>query len=100
MENLKQGATKIVAVTVEELQSLMTTIVRNELELLITNPHFGDGFKDELWDRSQAASFLGISEQTLIKLVLEGKILAQRSGRKYHFLKSAVLNFLRAKTEY
>ena len=42
MEELKQGATKIVAVTVEELQSLMTTIVRNELELLITNPHLGD----------------------------------------------------------
>ena len=100
MENLEQSATKIVAVSIEELQLVMTNVVRRELEILVNNPHLGDDFKDELWDRKQAASFLGISEQTLIKLVFEGKILAQKSGRKYHFLKSSVLKFLKAKTEY
>ena len=78
----------------------MSNVVRKELETLVNNPLLGDDFKDELCDRKQAAAFLGISEQTLIKIVLEGKLLAQKSGRKYHFLKSSIISFLRAKTEY
>ena len=92
--------TRIVTVSLDDLQLMMSNVVRKELETLVANPLLGDDFKDELWDRKQAASFLGISEQTLIKLVFEGKILAQKSGRKYHFLKSSVLKFLKAKTEY
>jgi excisionase family DNA binding protein len=97
METLQ---TRIVTVSLDDLQLMMSNVVRKELETLVTNPLLGDDFKDELWDRKQAAAFLGISEQTLIKIVLEGKILAQKSGRKYHFLKSSIINFLRAKTEY
>ncbi len=97
METLQ---TRIVTVSLEDLQMMMSNVVRTELETLVTNPFLGDDFKDELWDRKQAADFLGISEQTLIKIVLEGKIVAQKSGRKYHFLKSSIITFLRAKTEY
>ena len=92
--------TRIVTVSLDDLQLMMSNVVRKELETLVTNPLLGDDFKDELWDRKQAAAFLGISEQTLIKIVLEGKIIAQKSGRKYHFLKSSIISFLRAKTEY
>ena len=92
--------TRIVTVSLDDLQLMMSNVVRKELETLVNNPLLGDDFKDELWDRKQAAAFLGISEQTLIKIVLEGKILAQKSGRKYHFLKSSIISFLRAKTEY
>ena len=92
--------TRIVTVSLDDLQLMMSNVVRKELETLVANPLLGDDFKDELWDRKQAAAFLGISEQTLIKIVLEGKLLAQKSGRKYHFLKSSVISFLRAKTEY
>jgi excisionase family DNA binding protein len=92
--------TRIVTVSLDDLQLMMSTVVRKELETLVANPLLGDDFKDELWDRKQAAAFLGISEQTLIKIVLEGKLLAQKSGRKYHFLKSSIISFLRAKTEY
>jgi len=49
---------------------------------------------DELWDLKKTSEFLTISDQTLKKLVKEGTIVAQRSGRKYHFLKSNVLKFL------
>lgn len=87
--------TRVVTVSIDDLQTMMSSVVRKELETLISNPHIGDGFKEELWDRSKAAKFLGISEQTLIKLVLEEKLVAQKSGRKYHFLKSSVMNFLR-----
>ena len=97
METLQ---TRIVTVSLDDLQLMMSNVVRKELETLVANPLLGDDFKDELWDRKQAAAFLGISEQTLIKIVLEGKILAQKSGRKYHFLKSSIISFLRAKTEY
>jgi excisionase family DNA binding protein len=97
METLQ---TRVVTVSLDDLQLMMSNVVRKELETLVTNPLLGDDFKDELWDRKQAAAFLGISEQTLIKIVLEGKILAQKSGRKYHFLKSSILKFLRTKTEY
>jgi excisionase family DNA binding protein len=97
METLQ---TRIVTVSLDDLQLMMSNVVRKELETLVANPLLGDDFKDELWDRKQAAAFLGISEQTLIKIVLEGKLLAQKSGRKYHFLKSSIISFLRAKTEY
>jgi len=89
--------TKLVAISVEELQQLMQCTIRQEIEAALQIPVTGAGIQEELWDRKQAASFLGISEQTLVKLVLEGKIIAQRSGRKYHFLKSNILNFLRRK---
>jgi excisionase family DNA binding protein len=92
--------TRIVTVSLDDLQLMMSNVVRKELETLVNNPLLGDDFKDELWDRKQAAAFLGISEQTLIKIVLEGKLLAQKSGRKYHFLKSSIISFLRAKTDY
>ena len=92
--------TRIVTVSLDDLQLMMSNVVRKELETLVANPLLGDDFKDELWDRKQAAAFLGISEQTLIKIVLEGKLMAQKSGRKYHFLKSSIISFLRAKTEY
>jgi hypothetical protein len=97
METLQ---TRIVTVSLDDLQLMMSNVVRKELETLVNNPLLGDDFKDELWDRKQAAAFLGISEQTLIKIVLEGKLLAQKSGLKYHFLKSSIISFLRAKTEY
>ena len=92
--------TRIVTVSLDDLQLMMSNVVRKELQTLVANPLLGDDFKDELWDRKQAAAFLGISEQTLIKIVLEVKLLAQKSGRKYHFLKSSIISFLRAKTEY
>ncbi len=97
METLQ---TRVVTVSLDDLQLMMSNVVRKELETLVTNPLLGDDFKDELWDRKQASAFLGISEQTLIKLVYEGKILAQKSGRKYHFLKSSIISFLRSKLEY
>jgi excisionase family DNA binding protein len=97
---MEPNQTRVVTVSLDDLQLMMSNVVRKELETLVANPLLGDNFKDELWDRKQAAAYLGISEQTLIKIVLEGKLLAQKSGRKYHFLKSSIISFLRAKTEY
>ena len=88
--------TKIVAMSVSELTEIVSHVVRMELQELVNNPVLGDSFTDELWDRKQAATFLGVSEQTLTKVYLEGKLVGQKSGRKYHFLKSSVLKFLKS----
>ncbi|MCF8220687.1 MAG: helix-turn-helix domain-containing protein [Cryomorphaceae bacterium] len=88
---------QIIGISIDELQRIMQGVVRSEIESLLQTPVTGAGITEELWDRKQAAEFLGISEQTLVKLVLEEKIVAQKSGRKYHFLKSSVMNFLRCK---
>ena len=90
---------QIIGISIDELQRIMQGVVRSEIESLLQTPVTGAGITEELWDRKQAASFLGISEQTLVKLVLEEKIIAQKSGRKYHFLKSSVMNFLRGKNQ-
>jgi excisionase family DNA binding protein len=89
---------QIIGISIDELQRIMKGVVRSEIETLLQTPVTGSGFSEELWDRKQAATFLGISEQTLVKLVLEEKIIAQKSGRKYHFLKSSVMNFLKGKS--
>lgn len=89
--------TRIIGISIDELQRIMQGVVRSEIETLLQTPVTGSGLSEELWDRKQAATFLGISEQTLVKLVHEEKIIAQKSGRKYHFLKSSVMNFLKGK---
>ena len=88
---------QIIGISIDELQRIMQGVVRAEIETLLQTPVTGSGFAEELWDRKQAANFLGISEQTLVKLVLEERIIAQKSGRKYHFLKSSVMTFLKGK---
>ena len=89
---------QIIGISIDELQRIMKGVVRGEIESLLQTPVTGAGITEELWDRKQAAGFLKISEQTLVKLVLEEKIVAQKSGRKYHFLKSSVMNFLKGKS--
>jgi len=90
--------TKIIGISLDELQRLMQTTIRGEIESLLQMPVTGNGIQDELWDRKQAAEFLGISEQTITKLYYQGRINGQKSGRKFHFLKSEIINFLKAKS--
>lgn len=92
---LNHMQTQVVTITVDDLVNVMTQVVRAEVQSLANNPMIGEGFSDELWDRKKAADFLGISEQTLTKVYLEGRITGQKSGRKYHFLKSSIMQFLK-----
>ena len=92
---LNHMQTQVVTITVDDLVNVMTQVVRAEVQSVANNPMIGEGFSDELWDRKKAADFLGISEQTLTKVYLEGRITGQKSGRKYHFLKSSIMQFLK-----
>ena len=89
--------TRIVTVSMDDLVDLMSTVVRNEVQLILQSPMLGEGFKDDVLDRKQAAELLKLSEQTLTKLFLEGKIVGQKSGAKYRFLKSSIINYLSTK---
>lgn len=89
--------TRIVTVSMDDLVDLMSTVVRNEVQLILQSPMLGEGFKDEVLDRKQAAELLKLSEQTLTKLYLEGRIVGQKSGAKYRFLKSSIINYLSTK---
>lgn len=89
--------TRIVTVSLDDLVDLMSTVVRNEVQLILQSPMLGEGFKDEVLDRKQAAELLKLSEQTMTKLFLEGKVVGQKSGAQYRFLKSSIVNYLSTK---
>ena len=86
--------TKIVTVSMDDLVDLMSSVVRKEVQIILQSPMLGEGFKDEVLDRKQAADLLKLSEQTLTKLFLEGKLVGQKSGAQYRFLKSSIVNYL------
>lgn len=88
---------QLVTIPVGDLQGMISMAVNSEIEKLINNPRLGEGFKDEVLDRKQAAQLLKLSEQTLTKLFLEGKVVGQKSGSQYRFLKSSIVNYLSTK---
>jgi hypothetical protein len=88
---------QLVTIPVGDLLGMISMAVNTEIEKLINNPRLGEGFKDEVLDRKQAAQLLKLSEQTLTKLFLEGKVVGQKSGSQYRFLKSSIVNYLSTK---
>lgn len=88
---------QLVTIPVGDLLGMISMAVNSEIEKLINNPRLGEGFKDEVLDRKQAAQLLKLSEQTLTKLFLEGKVVGQKSGAQYRFLKSSIVNYLSSK---
>lgn len=95
---METNTIKVVTIPVGELLSMISSTVNSEFEKLVNNPRLGEGFKDEVLDRKQAAQLLKLSEQTLTKLVHEGKVVGQKSGSQYRFLKSSIINYLSLKS--
>ncbi len=91
---MEMNTIKVVTVPVGDLLSMISNAVNAEIEKLVNNPRLGENFKDEVLDRKQAADLLKLSEQTLTKLFLEGKLVGQKSGAQYRFLKSSIVNYL------
>jgi len=94
---METNTIKVVTVPVGDLLNMISSAVNIEIEKLVNNPRLGENFKDEVLDRKQAAELLKLSEQTLTKLFLEGKLVGQKSGAKYRFLKSSIVNYLSTK---
>jgi excisionase family DNA binding protein len=51
---------------------------------------------NEVMTTSEVMKYLKVSRKTVLKLVHEGKITAQKVGKDFRYLKSEVDNFLRA----
>lgn len=90
---------QLVTVPVGDLLGMISIAVNSEIEKLVNNPRLGEGFKDEVLDRKQTAELLKLSEQTVTKLYYQGKIVGQKSGSQYRFLKSSIINFLTSKND-
>ena len=78
---------QIIGISIDELQRIMQGVVRSEIETLLQTPVTGSGFSEELWDRKQAATFLGISEQTLSGCV---KLAEQRVKASTEWMRNMV----------
>ena len=94
---METNTIKVVTVPIGDLLSMISNAVNLEIEKLVNNPRLGEGFKDEVLNRKQAAELLKLSEQTLTKLYLEGRVVGQKSGAQYRFLKSSIVNYLSSK---
>jgi len=54
--------------------------------------------KDEIWTLKKAASVIGISTQTLSKMLLRGEIFGVKPGKKWKLTKHNVSNYLNRKS--
>lgn len=50
--------------------------------------------EDEVMSFKEAAAFLKLNKNTLVKLAREGKIPAQKAGKQWRFSKSALMKWL------
>ncbi len=62
---------------------------------MILNPP-DNGIVNNVMTTSEVMKYLKVSRKTVLKLVHEGKIAAQKVGKDFRYLKSELDNFLRA----
>jgi excisionase family DNA binding protein len=67
------------------------------VDSILSTPLMGDTYKEETWSRAKAAEVLGVTPQTLSKMVLRNEIHAVKPGKKFKFLKSNIMKYLASK---
>ncbi len=77
-----------------ELEELFEKAVQKAVDSIIATPFIGDNYREEMWSRVKAAEVLGVTPQTLSKMVLRNQIHAVKPGKKFKFLKSNIMNYL------
>ena len=80
-----------------DLEELFEKAVQKAVDSIIATPFIGDSYREEMWSRDKAAEVLGVSPQTLSKMVLRNQIHAVKPGKKFKFLKSNIMNYLATK---
>lgn len=88
-------ATPVFILSPEQLEELITKVIKREVGLILNDPSLGGSFSDENWTRARTAKFLGMSEQKLTALALKEEIVGIKSGRTWHFAKSNVMKYIR-----
>ena len=77
-----------------ELDAYIKSIIYNEMRNHSSNAPPPDIDKDEIWTLKKAASVIGISTQTLSKMLLRGEIVGVKPGRKWKLTKHNVTNYM------
>jgi len=80
-----------------DLEELFEKAVQKAVDSIIATPFIGDNYREEMWSRDKAAEVLGVTPQTLSKMVLRNQIHAVKPGKKFKFLKSNIMNYLATK---
>ena len=80
-----------------DLEELFEKAVQKAVDSIIATPFIGDNYREETWSRAKAAAVLGVSPQTLSKMVLRNEIHAVKPGKKFKFLKSNIMKYLASK---
>ncbi len=77
-----------------ELDIYIKDIIYNEVRKLSNNLPPPDIDEDEVWSLQKAAEVIGVSTQTLAKMILRGEIIAVKPGRKWKLTKSNVTKYM------
>ena len=80
-----------------ELDIYIKDIIYNEVRKLSNNLPSPDIDEDEVWSLQKAAEVIGVSTQTLAKMILRGEIIAVKPGRKWKLTKSNVTKYMNRK---
>ena len=80
-----------------DLEELFEKAVQKAVDSIIATPFIGDNYREEMWSRDKAAEVLGVTPQTLSKMVLRNQIHAVKPGKKFKFLNSKIMNYLATK---
>ena len=81
-----------------ELDSYIKSIIYNEMRKHPSSAPPPDIDKDEIWTLQKAASVIGISTQTLSKMLLRGEIVGVKPGRKWKLTKNNVTLYMNRKS--
>jgi excisionase family DNA binding protein len=87
--------TKLVVVDINELTELMEDVVKRVIEDTINQNQFGPDFKDEVFNRQQAAQFLNVSPDKISEMVKKRQIVGRKIGKEYMILKSELTKALK-----
>jgi len=77
-----------------ELDAYIKSVIYNEMQKHTSCMPPPEIDKDEIWTLKKAASVIGISTQTLSKMLLRGEIVGVKPGRKWKLTKHNVTNYM------
>ena len=77
-----------------ELDAYIKSIIYSEIQKYSSSMPPPEIDKDEIWTLKKAASVIGISTQTLSKMLLRGEIVGVKPGRKWKLTKHNVTNYM------
>lgn len=81
-----------------ELDTYIKSIIYDEMRKHAFNEPLPDIEQDEIWSLQKAASVIGVSTQTLAKMLLRGEIIGVKPGRKWKLTKHNVAKYLNRKS--